>query len=105
MDGVADGSGALELGELDAEPDSIFEAGWAVSHHMFICLRLEVAYWVYVIICEMAAFESGLCGELVMVEIPHHLPIAAPNFHHPFPDGPPVELRSRDFRSALLSGA
>ena len=32
VDGVTDGFSAVELGELDAEPGRISEAGWAVEH-------------------------------------------------------------------------
>ena len=53
---------------------------------MVVGFGLEVADWTCVIFCETEAFEAGLCGELVMVVIPHQLPIAAPNFRHPSPD-------------------
>ena len=79
MDRVADGFGNSELSELDAKPRGVFQAGRAVQHEVVVAFRLDFTDRTAVILCLLEAFESELCGQLVVVVIPHQLSLAAPD--------------------------
>ena len=70
---------------------------------MLIGFTLEVEDWRIAIICETETLDLGLCGELAMVLILHHLVTMIPNFLYPFPDGAQV-LRSTIQNVRILKG-
>lgn len=105
MDGVADRFGALEFGELDSEPGLDVLTCWAEKHEVVVCLwDLAGADGALVVVGAVEAVEAELCWELIVVEIPHQLAFAAPNFCHPLPDRRPVQLGSCDFGPSGLHG-
>ena len=65
---------------------------------MVVCLwDLAGADGALVVVGAVEAVEAKLCWELVVVEIPHQLAFAAPDFGHPLPDRRPVQLGSCNF--------